>query len=153
MRHHPSQTQPTPFGHPAFIQDYGAAWSGGDLLSSWFSEDGQYVESSYGNTYTGRDEIRRFVRFMFAFSQDSCIEFVNICGDERLFTMEWVWSGTATGPIRIEGLVHPASGLPYRIPGVAVCRADSHGKVTYHRDYYDLLTLMRQLGIRSSGST
>lgn len=141
-----------PYGHPGFLAAYGAVWSSGDgaLLASYFSVDGSYVESSYNHSYDGREQIARFSRFMHAFSRDVKIEYVSHCGDTELFALEWVWSGIATGPIRIDGVVYPASNTRYEIPGAAICRANEHGEITYHRDYYDLLTLMRQLGIAPS---
>jgi len=141
-----------PYGHPEFLAAYGAVWSSGDsaLLASYFSEDGSYVESSYNHSYVGHEQIARFSRFMHAFSRDVKIEYLSHCGDANLFSLEWMWSGVATGPIRIDGITYPAANKPYEIPGVAICRANARGEITYHRDYYDLLTLMRQLGIAPS---
>lgn len=132
-----------PYGHPGFLAAYGAVWSSGDnaLLASYFSEDGSYV---------GHEQIARFSRFMHAFSRDVKIDYLSHCGEANLFALEWVWSGLATGPIRIDGITYPASNKHYEIPGVAICRANARGEITYHRDYYDLLTLMRQLGIAPS---
>lgn len=143
-----------PYGQPGFVSSYGEVWSSGnaDLLASFFSEDGRYVESSYSHSYDGREQVKRFSRFMHAFSRDLKIEFSNHCGDASGFALEWVWTGIATGPIRIEGVTYPASNKPYEIPGVAICRANDRGQITYHRDYYDLLTLMRQLGIAPTAS-
>ena len=42
---------------------------------------------------------------MHAFSRDLKIEYLSHCGDARGFALEWVWSGVATGPIRIAGVV------------------------------------------------
>lgn len=138
-----------PYGEDGFLQAYGDVWSHGDaeLLGRYFSEDGAYVESSYGDTYSGRAEIGRFMRFMHAFSDEVRIDYTSHCGTREQFALEWVWSGIATGPIRIHGKVYPPSHKPYRVPGAAICRARADGLLTYHRDYYDLLTLMRQIGI------
>ncbi len=144
-----NKPQVIPYGQPGFIAAYGAVWSSGDsaLLGTYFSEDGCYVESSYNDRYEGREQIGRFSRFMHAFSREVKIEYLSHCGDASLFTLEWLWSGVATGPIRIDGVVYPATHKAYAIAGAAVCRANAQGEITYHRDYYDLLTLMRQLGI------
>src|SRR3989344_5000509 len=114
-----------PYGQPGFLAAYGAVWSSGDsaLLGTYFSEDGCYVESSYNDRYEGREQIGRFSRFMHAFSRDVRIKYLSHCGDASLFTLEWLWSGVATGPTRIDGIVYPASHKPYEIAGAAVCRA------------------------------
>jgi steroid delta-isomerase-like uncharacterized protein len=137
------------YGQDRFMEAYGAVWSSGDaeLLGRYFTEDAQYVESSYGNTYTGRVEIGRFSRFMHAFSDKVKIEYTSHCGTREQFALEWMWSGVATGPIRIGDKVHPATNKPYAVPGVAICRADRDGLITLHRDYYDVMTLLRQIGI------
>jgi steroid delta-isomerase-like uncharacterized protein len=137
------------YGQDAFVQAYGAVWSSGDaeLLGRYFAEDGEYVESSYDHTYSGRAEIGRFSRFMRAFSQQVKIEYVSHCGTRELFALEWVWSGLASGPIRIGEKVFPPTNKPYSVPGVAICRARGDGLIVSHRDYYDIMTLMRQIGI------
>lgn len=145
-------TTPTaivPYGQDGFLEAYGAVWSHGDadLLGRYFTADAAYVESSYGHTYTGRAQIGRFMRFMHAFSAEVRIDYISHCGTHAGFALEWVWSGIASGPIRIGDKVHPPTHKPYRVPGVALCRASADGLLTYHRDYYDLLTLMRQIGI------
>lgn len=138
-----------PYGQSGFLAAYGDVWSSGDaaLLGTCFSEDGRYVESSYQHSYEGRNEVMRFSKFMHAFSSGVRIDYLSHCGTADGFALEWMWSGFADGPIRIDGVVHPAAHKRYEIPGVAICRANARGEITYHRDYYDLLTLMRQLGI------
>ena len=143
-----------PYGQPGFLAAYGDVWRSGDaaLLGSYFSEDGCYVESSYQHSYNGRGEIMRFSKFMHAFSSGVKIEYVSECGTADGFALEWIWTGLADGPIRIDGVVYPAAHKRYEIPGAAICRANAQGEITYHRDYYDLLTLMRQLGIAKAAS-
>lgn len=138
-----------PYGQDGFIESYGAVWSArnGRLLGEFFAEDGAYIESAYGNSYVGRERIGRFVRFMHAFSDEVLIEYTSHCGTHEGFALEWTWSGIATGPIRIHDKVFPATHKRYRVPGIALCRANAEGRITYHRDYYDLMTLMRQIGL------
>lgn len=147
-------TKPTivPYGQPGFLQSYGAVWSCGDpvLLGQFFTEDGRYIESAYGDTYTGRAEVGRFMRFMHAFSDHVLIDYTSHCGTAERFALEWVWSGVATGPIRIQGKVHAPTNRPYRVEGVAMCSASPEGLLTLHRDYYDLGTLLRQIGIAAT---
>jgi hypothetical protein len=96
------------YGQEGFMQAYGAVWSSGDaeLLGCYFAEDGEYVESSYGHTYTGRAEIGRFSRFMHAFSDQVKIEYTSHCGTRERFALEWLWSGVASGAIRIGDKVY-----------------------------------------------
>ncbi|GAA1750289.1 hypothetical protein GCM10009710_32770 [Aeromicrobium alkaliterrae] len=100
-----------------------------------------------GHTYTGVHDVARFFRHMLRFSSDTLVDFTSIVVDGESFTAEWTWSGTADGPLSLGDQVHPATGRTYSVPGVAVCRADACGRVTYHRDYYDVRDLARQVGI------
>ncbi|MEO8296536.1 MAG: ester cyclase [Burkholderiales bacterium] len=138
-----------PYGQPGFMQAYTNVWSCGDgnQIGNYFEEDGQYIESSYGDVYDGRAGASKFCRFMFAFSKDSRIDYTSHCGNADGFALEWIWSGTATGPIFINGKVYPPTQKRYAVPGVAICRAGKNGLMALHRDYYDILTLMRQIGI------
>jgi hypothetical protein len=70
--------------------------------------------TAYGNTYTGREQIRRFIH---AFSDEERIDYTSHCGTREVFALEWMWSGVATGPIRIHERVFPATGQRSR------CRA------------------------------
>jgi NAD(P)-dependent dehydrogenase (short-subunit alcohol dehydrogenase family) len=48
---------------------------------------------------------------------------------------------------RSRGARPPPATNTYAVPGVAICRARADGLIASHRDYYDLMTLMRQIGI------
>ena len=136
------------YGNVEFREAYGAAWSSGDeaLFRAYFAPEVVYVEGGAHTRYEGVDQAARFFRFMRAFSPDSRIEFTSLAGDTRGFGAEWVWSGTASGKLLLDGIVYPAANRPYRIDGAAICRADAEGRVTYHKDFYDMRSLLKQLG-------
>lgn len=136
-------------GEPAFLEHYTSAWSSGDeaLLRTAFAEDGVYIDTGMGHTYTGVADVARFFRHMLRFSSDTHVQFTSIVVQDDAFTAEWIWSGTADGPLSLGRTLHPATGRRYEVPGVAVCRSDANGLVSYHRDYYDVRDLVRQVGI------
>ena len=148
-------SQQTPISHtvrpgdPTFLEHYGHAWSAGDeeLLRTAFAEDGVYVDTGMGQTYRGVADVARFFRHMLRFSSATHVDFTSIVVQDDAFTAEWTWSGTADGSLSLGATVHPATGRRYSVPGVAVCRVDDDGLVTYHRDYYDVRDLTRQVGI------
>ena len=55
-------------------------------------------------------------------------------------------SGVAQGPLLVDGIVHPPTNLPFSVDGAAVCRVNAEGLISYHKDYYDIRSLMKQLG-------
>jgi hypothetical protein len=99
-------------------------------------------------TYTGHENIGRFHRFMLRFSPDSVIEFGDghAC-DGRLY-LDWVWSGTVTGALRLRsGKLVDATGGRFRVPGIAACAYRADGKLTSHRDFWDLATVLDQASV------
>lgn len=99
-----------------------------------------------GRTYVGRRGIERFRRWMLKFSPDSLIVFSQPAVQDDRAYYEWTWSGSINGPLRLPsgGPVDAApSVLRHRI---ATCRFDQNGKLTSHRDYWDVGLLVEQLG-------
>jgi steroid delta-isomerase-like uncharacterized protein len=135
---------------PEFLEAYGAAWSSGtqEDLAAYVADDVRYVEGAMGVTYRGIAELARFFRYMLAFSSDSHIEFTSLIRDGAAFAAEWRWSGTADGPLQLGGATYEPTGLRFDVPGVAICRTREDGLVAYHKDYYDVVTLVRQIGLR-----
>ncbi|MFK4040136.1 ester cyclase [Nonomuraea wenchangensis] len=141
------------YGHPGFLRAYGEAWSSGDehLLSRFLTEDAQYLEAGMGVDYIGREHVLRFFRFMLKFSSDSLVEFTDAIHADGAFAAEWTWSGVADGPLRLGERLLPATGHRYSVRGVALCRVTPEGLVSYHKDVYNVLELLEQLGTGQLG--
>jgi hypothetical protein len=45
-----------------------------------------------------------------------------------------------------DGSSLPSTGATFSVPGVAACRYAANGELLSHRDYWDLNTLLGQLG-------
>jgi steroid delta-isomerase-like uncharacterized protein len=137
--------------HPAdadFAAAYSQAWTSepGQLID-FFAPNGSYTDVAMGATYHGHDEITRFHRWMLKFAPDSAIEFTDACaGGGRLY-LQWIWSGTFEGSLRLpDGASVEATGAKFSVPGVAACQYAADGKLLSHRDYWDLGTVLRQVG-------
>ncbi len=136
-----------------FASAYSRAWTSQPVeLLDFFAPDGSYTDVAMGATYKGRAEIGRFHRWMLKFAPDSVIEFSDACaGGGRLY-LEWVWSGAFEGALRLpDGSLVEATGANFSVPGVAACRYAPDGKLLSHRDYWDLGTVLRQVGVRVRG--
>ncbi|MCP3810924.1 nuclear transport factor 2 family protein [Mycobacteriaceae bacterium Msp059] len=137
--------------HPAdegFADAYGRAWSEDpELLCMFFASEGAYTDVAMGGTYVGRQGIQRFHRWMLKFSPDSLIEFSQPAVQDDRAYYEWTWSGSINGPLRLpSGDQVDASGREFSVTGIAACRFDQNGKLTSHRDYWDVGLLVEQLG-------
>ena len=103
--------------------------------------------SQWARHTTGRDEIARFHRWMLKFAPDSVIEFSDACAADGRLYLEWVWSGTFEGALRLpDGSSVQSTDANFSVPGVAACRYAANGELLSHRDYWDLSTVLRQVG-------
>ena len=133
--------------HADFADAYSGAWTSQPLeLLDFFAPDGSYTDVAMGVTYTGREEIARFHRWMLKFAPNSVIQFSEACAADGHLYLEWVWSGTFEGALRLpDGTSLKSTGANFSVPGVAACQYAANGKLLSHRDYWDLSTLLRQV--------
>lgn len=137
--------------HPTdatYAAAYSKAWTEDpDHLVDYFAEDGTYTDVAMSGTYRGRDGIQRFHRWMLKFSPDSVIDFSSPAVQEDRLYLEWTWSGSIDKPLRLpSGQFVDAAGRHFSVTGIAACRFDSHGKLTSHRDFWDVGLLVEQIG-------
>lgn len=137
------------FGDDDFLERWGTAWScgrPGELLPM-YADDALYVDQGSDVRFTGHDEIARFYRWMLAFSTDTDVAFTEATGDDRAFAARWTWSGTATGPLMVDGTIHETSGARFSVPGVAYCTLNADGLIRSHIDFYDMRAVLKQLDL------
>jgi steroid delta-isomerase-like uncharacterized protein len=137
--------------HPrdaGFAPAYSRAWTSEPAeLLDFFAPNGTYTDVAMDATYTGRDEIARFHRWMLKFAPDSVIEFGYGCAADGRLYLEWVWSGTFEGALRLpDGSSVQSTGANFSVPGAAACRYAANGELLSHCDYWDLSTVLRQVG-------
>jgi len=137
------------FGDDGFLEAWGQAWSGGDpdALLPFYAPDARYVDVGNDLTVKGHGELRRFFGWMLAFAPDSRVAFTAAHGGRSGFAARWVWGGTATGPLRVDGQVYPAGGARFSVPGVAFCTLAADGTIASHEDYYDMRAVLKQLDL------
>jgi SnoaL-like domain len=91
--------------HPTeadFVEAYAHAWrSDPAQLMDFFAPDGSYTDVAMEATYSGREAVGRFHRWMLKFAHDSVIEFSNPVAAGGRFYLEWIWSGTFDWALRL----------------------------------------------------
>lgn len=134
----------------AYAAAYSSAWTTDPVgLLDYFDPAGTYSDMAMGTTYTGHHDIQRFHRWMLKFAPDSVIEFVAPATHDGLLYLEWVWSGTFEGALKLaDGSLIPSNGERFSVPGVAACRFGADGKLTAHRDFWDVTQMIAQLNAR-----
>lgn len=135
------------FTDDGFLDAWGEGWSCGDpeAVLHFYAPNARYVDMGSDLTFTGHHEIQRFYRWMLAFAPDSTVVFTTAHGDDRGFAARWTWSGTATGPLKVDDHLYPAAGARFSVPGVAFCTLADDGTIASHEDYYDIRAVLNQL--------
>jgi steroid delta-isomerase-like uncharacterized protein len=133
---------------PNYAESYSRAWTSDPLaLLQFFAPEGSYTDVAMNSTYRGHDDIARFHRWMLKFAPDSVVEFGDGCAAGGRLYLDWVWSGSFRGSLRLpRGSIVEGTGQSFSVAGVAACRYDDDGKLLSHRDYWDLQTMLAQLG-------
>ncbi|WP_328353127.1 nuclear transport factor 2 family protein [Mycobacterium sp. NBC_00419] len=138
--------------HPAedldvFAAAYSTAWTKDPVgLVEFFDPAGTYSDMAMGTTYTGRDDIQRFHRWMLKFAPDSVIEFSAPAARDGVLYLEWLWDGSFEGSLRLaDGSLIPSNGQRFSVPGIAACRFTDDGTLTSHRDFWDIGQMIAQL--------
>jgi len=129
---------------------HSTAWTKDHVgLLEFFDPAGTYTDMAMGTTYEGHDGITRFHRWMLKFAPDSVIEFLAPAAGDGVLYLEWMWSGSFAGALRLaDGSLIPSNGQRFSVPGVAACHVGADGKLTSHRDFWDVGQMITQLRAR-----
>jgi steroid delta-isomerase-like uncharacterized protein len=112
-------------------------------LLRFMSDDVRYEDVPSTMVFSGHDGIGEMCAGAFQMSSDLHFAVVSRQIDGRSYAFESVGRGTSTGAV---GPL-PATGAPIELRGVAVGTVSDDGRVTSHRDYWDMASLLMQLGV------
>jgi steroid delta-isomerase-like uncharacterized protein len=128
----------------SLAQKWVDAWNSHDAsaVAVLFTRDALYEDVPFGVVNRGPDQIRAFAQFFFTVVPDLHVNLVNSSLKDGHGTIEWVFSGTDQGVY--------GTGKTFAVRGVTVL--DVRGaKISRNSDYFDLATMLRQLGLLPSG--
>ena len=125
------------------IEQEAAGWSSGNLdqLLSVFSDDVTYEDIPLGLVFHGKDELRAFAKEFFNGFPDLKAAIVTTVVNGDRGASEWTFAGTQTGDMPNM----PASNKRMDLRGMSTYEFES-GKIKRKIDYWDVGTMMRQLG-------
>ncbi len=117
-----------------------------DTYKAGLADDAKYEEEATQRTVNGPDEILDLVKkWKEAFPDvKGTIKSSFQSGDSVVIELEW--TGTHTGPLTGQFGTIPATGKFGKVPAVEVIRFDGD-KVIETRHYFDLMTLLQQIGV------
>jgi len=117
-----------------------AAWNSHDpeKLIPIFTPDVTYEDVAFGQVSHGSDELRKFAASEFESSPDMKLELVSSSIQGGHGFLQWVFSGTDKGVFK--------TGKKFSVRGVSILELRD-GKISRSQDYYDVATVMRQVGL------
>jgi steroid delta-isomerase-like uncharacterized protein len=116
-----------------------------DLLADLYADDA--VLTVPGGRYEGRQEIRDYWAQLMRGTPNGTAEIRRCTEEGDVFYGELIVRGTNTGELALPtGTTVPATGKATEIPAMEVVRVRD-GKVVEQTVYFDMLTLLTQLGL------
>jgi steroid delta-isomerase-like uncharacterized protein len=127
-------------GHPKEIEQLFAAWNSHnpDYVVASFTEDIVYEDVPAGHISRGSNEVRKWAEGAFAVIENFKFEIVSSFSQNGRGVTEWVWSGTDKGLFK--------TGKNFSVRGVSVFEVRK-GKISRYKEFYDVATIMRQVGL------
>src|SRR5713101_10085104 len=123
-----------------FVRQSFAAWNShdADKVVAFYTEDVVYEDVAYGVVNHGAPELRKFAAGFFEAVPDLRLELISSAIREGHGIAEWILSGTDK---RLYN-----TGKKFSVRGVSVFEMRG-GKCSSNKDFYDLATIMRQVGV------
>jgi len=128
------------------LDEWATAWSSSDVekLLPLFTDDVRYEDVTFGVTTQGKAGLRDFAITAFGAFPGMSFEIKSrFVGDNGMWgALEWVWHGRQVKDF--PGL--PATNRPFQVRGSTIVEFRD-GKISRNRDYWDLATYMKQVGL------
>jgi steroid delta-isomerase-like uncharacterized protein len=127
------------------LQRHYAAWSSGDVngILACFAADASLEDVALEATFAGHDEIRQMAVRVLAAMPDLQWTPTRICVDGSTVFTEWRMTGTHADDLPRIG---PGTGKQFSVRGSSVDEIRD-GLIHRHRDYWNLTTYQRQVGL------
>jgi SnoaL-like polyketide cyclase len=111
-----------------------------------FAADAEDIDVPSGTTLQGPDGHKRISLFFAENFPDMRVEPTNAFATEDQVTIECTWRWNDTGPLYLPSGALPGMKHSGELRACSVLQI-RNGKITSFRQYYDMLTLMEQLGL------
>jgi steroid delta-isomerase-like uncharacterized protein len=129
-----------------FVKDWWAAWNSHDWKkTSPFYADDCIMEDLPSKISHGKREVEAYYEYLLVGYPDLHFEAKTTFGGKNQIASEWIMSGTHTG----NTARFKATGKKFSVRGVSILEVQS-GKIIRETDYWDMVSLLRQLGLMPS---
>jgi steroid delta-isomerase-like uncharacterized protein len=109
-----------------------------------YADDLEHVVPALGQVWRGKAQQQEAYRHLYRAWPNVHVRLVTAIGTADYVAGEWILSGIAERPL---GTL-PATGRPFSVRGVTCARLHAGG-VQRQVDYWDLATVLRQIGLLS----
>jgi len=117
-----------------------AAWNSQDPAkwATYFTPDIYYEDVTFGEISRGTAEASKFAASFFTDVPDLKLELADSSMEGNHGSIQWILSGTDKGIFK--------TGKKFKVRGASIITIN-HGKISRSIDYYDLATIMKQVGV------
>jgi steroid delta-isomerase-like uncharacterized protein len=124
----------------SLVQKWIAGWNSKtpQILVSDFTPDGYYEDVPSGLKKRGTNGLRELHKYFHDVVDGLYVKLVAAHVARGHGTIEWIFGGTDVGMWK--------TGKPFSVPGVSVIEV-RNGRISRDLDYYDMATVMKQLGV------
>jgi len=124
--------------------EFARTWSSHDMnqVLPLYTDDCIYEDVTLGAVNHGKEELRRFGQMFISGFPDVRFEMTSGFVAANWAGGEWIMTGTHTG--NLPGL--PATGKGVNLRGSSIVELQA-GKIRRCSDYWDMATLLRQIGL------
>jgi steroid delta-isomerase-like uncharacterized protein len=138
-------TSPGATDLPPVVQEFVAAFEAFDVdrIVATLAEDVVLEEVPVGVVREGRDTFRAYLEGFFAAFSDATLHYTTVFAAEAWAAGEWLFSGRYTGQLPD---LPSGTGQQLTIRGADVL-ALADGQIRSGREYYDLFSLLTQVGV------
>ena len=118
-----------------------------EAIGSMYSEDATRSLPRLPELAKGVEAVKGTYKTTFGGFPDVTIDFVTEVIEGDYNVIEWVMSGTHTGVLGGGPQPIPPTGKSLRVNGLCIIKVGPDGKITEDRQYYDMTSMMAQLGL------
>lgn len=128
----------------ALLFEWARCWTekDGAAFSRLFGPGAIYEDMALPHRNEGNAAVDEFFTMTIAAFPDFNVQVHRAAGNEHTVAGEWTMTGTHMG----DAPGQPATGKTFRVNGSSVIQVQD-GLIVHHRDYWDLATMNRQLGL------
>jgi steroid delta-isomerase-like uncharacterized protein len=136
----PQSQSAHPAGASPVAEGWITAWNSHDPAkwAAFFTSDIFYEDVTFGEISRGSAEASKFAASFFSDVPDLKLELVEASVEGNHGSIQWILSGSDKGVFK--------TGRKFKVRGASIISID-HGKISRSIDYYDLATIMKQLGV------